>query len=522
MRGGQSIISADKGVRRTTLEQLYTASGCRELDRLAIEGGTAGFELMRRAGRALFDELLAGWPRLRSISICCGRGNNAGDGYIVAGLATRQGIDVQLLQVGDPAELGGDAALARDWALSEGVRTQRSDDGQSVNADLTGEVIVDALLGTGISGPLRKPYAELVAQMNSASQPVVAADIATGVLADSGSSVGLAVQAERTVTFIGRKIGLHTGAGAALSGRVKVADLGVGREVHERVAGIDWLTLSGVLEHHSLPMRDARAYKQALGHVVVVGGDESMGGAPLMAAEAALRLGAGMVSVLTRASHRNAILSRRPELMVVDADNASLRDEVLAKATTLIVGPGLGRGRWGEKLLLETIGQRKPMVLDADGLTLLAAADLQVESPTVITPHNGEAALLLGCAVGEIQADRVAASCALAERVSGVAILKGAGTVIASAKNEASAAETRCLGICAHGNPGMATAGMGDVLAGVVGGLLAQKLMPEAAALIGTCLHSLAADQASLRLGQRSLLATDLLPDLIELLKDVG
>jgi NAD(P)H-hydrate epimerase len=179
-------------------------------------------------------------------------------------------------------------------------------------------------------------------------------------------------------------------------------------------------------------------------------------------------------------------------------------------------------------LLLQAISQRKPMVLDADGLTLLAAADLQVESPTVITPHSGEAALLLGCTASEIQADRVAASRALAERISGVAILKGAGTVIASASGSATAEaadaadETRCLGICAHGNPGMATAGMGDVLAGVVGGLLAQRLQPDAAALIGTCLHSRAADQASLRLGQRSLLATDLLVDLIELLKEVG
>jgi hydroxyethylthiazole kinase-like uncharacterized protein yjeF len=244
-----------------------------------------------------------------------------------------------------------------------------------------------------------------------------------------------------------------------------------------------------------------------------------MGGAPLMAAEAALRLGAGMVSVLTRGSHKNAILSRRPELMVVDADNASLRNDVLAQATTLIVGPGLGRGLWGEELLKQAISQAKPMVLDADGLTLLAAADLQVQSPTVITPHSGEAALLLGCTASEIQADRVAAACALAERISGVAILKGAGTVIATASDPDA---TRCLGVCAHGNPGMATAGMGDVLAGVVGGLLAQRLQPDVAALIGTCLHSRAADQASLRLGQRSLLATDLMTDLIELLKDAG
>ncbi|MFV2089407.1 MAG: NAD(P)H-hydrate dehydratase [Pseudomonadales bacterium] len=497
----------------SALQHLYTASECRELDRVAIEGGVSGFELMQRAGQAVFDELLDGWPRLRALSICCGSGNNAGDGYIVAGLAIELGLGVQVLQIGEAAELGGDAGRARDWALSKGVQIERIE-----GALISGDVIVDALLGTGLSGSLRKPYADLVERINGAGQPVVAVDIPSGVLADTGSVAGTAVRAERTVTFIGRKIGLHTGAGPALAGAVKFAGLGTYREVHESVQGLDWLTLAGVLDRYPLPVRDARAYKQALGHIVVIGGDESMGGAPMMAAEAALRTGAGMVSVITRATHKNAILSRRPELMVVDADDETLRDEVLAKASTLIAGPGLGRRRWGEELLAIAINERKPMVLDADGLFLLAAADLEVEAPVVITPHAGEAAALLGCTSQEVQQDRIAACRSLAKRVSGVAILKGAGTVLgASTLNDP---EARCLGVCAHGNPGMATAGMGDVLAGVIGGLLAQGMDVESAALVGTCLHGRAADKAAERLGQRSLLATDLYPDLVTLLKE--
>ena len=500
------------------LQQLYTARGSRMLDRLAIEGGQPGMVLMRRAGRALFDALLDGWPSLRHLTICCGRGNNAGDGYVVAGLARAQGMTVELIQLGDPGALDGDAATARDAAVAAGVRITRSDDGHIVPG---GEVIVDALLGTGIQGAPRPPYARLIEALNASGRPVVAVDIPSGVAADTGAAAGVAVRAHTTVTFIGRKIGLHTGAGIALAGRVLFAPLGVGAEIHARVDGLDWLTFAGLVESVGLPQRTADAYKQAVGHVVVVGGDHSMGGAVSMAAEAALRTGAGMVTVITRDAHRNALLARRPEVMVLDADDAALVTEVLDKARVFVLGPGLGRRAWGAGLFAQVLERRKPTVIDADGLYWLAQTGAPAAG-AIITPHAAEAAGLLDTGVAEVGGDRLASARALAERVQGVAVLKGAGTVIAVHDGATAGPAGRCVGVCAHGNPGMASAGMGDVLSGVIGALLGQGLAPEGAAALGVCLHSLAGDRAAGQLGEMSLLATDLIGEMVSLLKSAA
>jgi NAD(P)H-hydrate epimerase len=344
---------------------------------------------------------------------------------------------------------------------------------------------------------------------------VLALDLPTGVDADTGAATDPAVRADVTVMFIGRKLGLYTGPGIALAGRREFADLGVAGGIYRQVPGCPLLDYASLDAKRRLPPRDPGAYKQTFGHVAVIGGDASMGGAPLMAAEAALRVGAGLVSVVTRAVHRPAILARRPEVMVVDADDALARIDALGRATCLVVGPGLGREPWGEALLREALALGKPAVLDADGLQAIAALGLGPVGPVVGTPHPGEAAALLGSSSAAVQADRPAAVRALAERLRGVAVLKGAGSLIAAAE---SGGPATLLGVCAHGNPGMASAGMGDVLSGVIGGLLAQGLAPADAAISGVCLHSFAADQAAARLGERSLLATDLLEPLIGIL----
>ncbi len=490
---------------------LYTAAECRELDRLAIhEHGLPGFELMLRAGRSAYRELLQHWPEVCRIDVCCGRGNNAGDGYVVAGLAREAGLGVTLWQLGDPAELTGDAAQARDWALARGVSVQ-----PGPPSALRGDVVVDALLGTGLKGPLREPFSATTAAIAARGAPVLAIDVPTGVDPDSGATVAGAVRADVTVTFIGRKLGLFTGPGVSHAGTVVFRDLGVPSAVYRAVAGCPWLSYPELPAQYRLPARDPNVYKQALGHIAVIGGDHSMGGAPAMAAEAALRTGAGMVSLITRAAHRPAVLARRPEVMVVDADDSAARRSVLEKATCLILGPGLGAGVWGSSLLDEALALGKPTVLDADGLNVFARQELRARGPLIVTPHAGEAARLLGWSSGEVQNRRPDAALALARRVNGVAVLKGAGTVVSAVEDTG---EPRLLGVCAHGNPGMASAGMGDVLAGVVGGLLAQGLSTAAAAVAGTCLHSYAGDRAAARLGQRSLLATDLLADLVEIL----
>lgn len=493
---------------------LYTAAECRELDRLAIEEhGLSGFELMQRAGWAAFRELLDAWPDARRIEVCCGKGNNAGDGYIVAGLALEAGLAVTLWQLGDAGALRGDAARARDWALAQGVTIETGPP-----PVIAGDVVVDALLGTGLVGDLREPFAATTAAIAASGAPVLAIDIPTGVDADTGAAARGAVRASRTVTFIGRKLGLYTGPGVAYAGRVVFFDLGVPAAVHRAVPGCPWLAYPDLGAAARPACRDANAYKQSLGHVAVVGGDHGMGGAPAMAAEAALRAGAGMVSVLTRPGHRPALLARRPELMVADAEDAAARRAVLGKATCLVVGPGLGDGEWGHRLLEEALATASPVVLDADGLNGLARHGLHARGPLIITPHVGEAARLLGWRGEDVQNDRPAAAQALAARVRGTAVLKGAGTMVATAAG----GETSLLGVCAHGNPGMASAGMGDVLAGIIGALLAQGMAPPSAAVAGVCLHSYAGDVGAGRLGQRSLVATDLIADMVDILAREG
>lgn len=476
---------------------LYTSAQCRKLDRIAIvEHGIPGFELMLRAGRAAFDALVHRWPQARSVTVFCGKGNNAGDGYVIAGLAREIGFDTQLLQV-DPGGLQGDAAEARQWAQARGVAPEQAD------APPRGDVLVDALLGTGLQGPPREPYATAIRGINASPRAVLAVDVPTGVNGDTGAVPGEAVRADVTVSFIGAKLGLHTGPGLALRGDLVHAGLGVPPSVMEAVPGCPLLTF----DPGSLPPLDVNTYKHRAGHLVVVGGDFNMGGAALMAAEAALRTGAGLVSVVTRREHRPAILSRCPEIMVQDADETEAVADLLQSATAVAVGTGIGRTPWAERLFRMTLATAKPMLIDADGLRWLAEIDAEPATAPVITPHAAEAAQLLGMTVADVQADRPGAALKLAQTVRGVAVLKGAGTICAAEE---------LLGVCGHGNPGMATAGMGDVLAGVIGALLAQGFSARSAATLGTCLHSFAADLAAQRMGQRGLIATDLFPAIAE------
>lgn len=473
----------------------------------------AGFELMQRAGRAAFREIVRYWPSARSILVCCGKGNNAGDGYIVAGIAHETGLQVTVSQLGDAGDLAGDAARARDWAVGRGVSIEPGPP-EAVSADL----VVDALLGTGIQGELREPFARTAGLISHCGRPVLAIDIPTGVSADTGAATAHAVRAAVTVTFIGRKLGSFTGPGVDHSGTVVFDDLGVPAAVYRRVDGCPWLRYPELPVRYRLPAREPNVHKHALGHVVVVGGDHNMGGAVLMAAEAALRTGAGMVSIVTRPGHRPAVLARRPEVMVVDADDEAARHAVLGKAHVLVVGPGLGTGDWGRALLAETLSLGLPTVLDADGLNNFAAMALSAHGALVVTPHPGEAGRLLGRDSRAVQNDRPGAALDLARRVPGTAVLKGAGSLVASQPE--GGGEPMLLGLCAHGNPGMASAGLGDVQSGVIAGFLAQGLSAPAAAVAGTCLHGLAGDRAAAAVGQRSLLAMDLLSPLMEILRE--
>lgn len=258
----------------------------------------------------------------------------------------------------------------------------------------------------------------------------------------------------------------------------------------------------------TLPARNPAAHKGDFGHVLVFGGDHGMSGALRLAGEAALRTGAGLVSAATRAEHAASISVARPELMSHGIESASALAPLLKRATVLAVGPGLGQEEWGRKLLSSVLQSTLPMVVDADALNLLAIEPSQRDN-WILTPHVGEAARLLDVTIEQVQADRVAAAVTLQKKYGGVTVLKGAGTVVVGVTGD--------VAVCSEGNPGMASGGMGDVLTGVIAGLLAQGCLLTEAAQQGVCLHAHAADVAAQE-GQRGLLASDLFPVLRRLL----
>lgn len=478
---------------------LYRAAQVRELDRVAIqERGIPGFELMSRAGHEVFLLLKKQWPDARSIAVFCGSGNNAGDGYIIAGLALDAGLKVCVYTVSDPEKLNGDALAAYRQYFDASGTVMAFQAGQFVNAD----VLVDALLGTGLDRPVAGLYAEAIQAINAHSAPAIAVDIPSGLNADTGNALGCAVKADCTVTFIGLKLGLFTGQSAEYCGEIGYAQLGVPDDVF---AGIKAAAMRVV--KIPMPRRGRCAHKGRYGHVLIVGGELGYSGAARMAGEAALRVGAGLVSIATRPEHSGLMNLGRPELMCHGVETAEQLAVLLAKADVVVVGPGLGQRAWAKALFNMVIASGKPMVVDADGLNILAN-EPAAKANWILTPHPGEAARLLNCTTADIQQDRFAAASSIQAEYGGVAIVKGAGTVIASEQE---------LAVSNTGNPGMASGGMGDVLAGVIAGLLAQGLPLQDAARQGVYNHGLAADLAAGKDGERGLLASDLMPYLRQL-----
>lgn len=493
---------------------LYTAEQTRQLDQSAIEQGIPGIVLMKRAGREVFDTLLQDFAPVEKLTVFCGGGNNGGDGYIVAALAADRAIPVTVVTLKHPDSLTGDAARARDLAKRSGVPLVAFGDHDAIE---TG-VVVDALLGTGAKGKVREDYRRAIGQLNDSPVPVIAVDIPSGLDADTGAQLGACVEADCTVTVIGLKQGLLTADGPAHIGTLIFADLGLPRSVYESVtSAAERLDYRHCLAY--LPPRRANTHKGKFGHVLVIGGDQGMGGAAAMAAEAAARAGAGLVSVATRPEHIPAILARRPELMVKGVASDADIQPLLERATVIVLGPGLGRSEWSAQLFRLALAAGLPLVIDADALTLLGGKlqDRALPAPSsdqwIITPHPGEAAALLQTTPQTVMADRFAAARQLRQLTGAVTVLKGSGTLIA-------ADPAAPLSLVAAGNPGMASGGMGDLLSGVLGGLLAQGLTATRAAQLGALVHSMAADRAVAVPGQRGLLATDLFPHLRALLNE--
>jgi len=492
---------------------VWTPEAVRTLDRTATSAfGITGYQLMTRAAEAVLAAAAVHWPAARRWVVLCGAGNNGGDGYAIARLARRSGLDVRVCALADPLQLKGDAATAwQDFAAEGGTLVPFSP------AVLAGaELVVDAILGIGLARPVTGAARTAIEAVNAAGRPVVAVDIPSGLDATTGLPAGVAVRADLTVTFVGRKLGLYLGEGPAYAGHVQFADLGIPAEAVARagLGGQAPLRLFTAADlPRVLPRRSPTAHKGDFGHVLVVGGNQGMTGAVRLAGEAALRSGAGLVSVATRPSNAALLPLACPELMCHGINEASDLGPLLARATVVAVGPGLGQDDWARALLAAVLATPLPLVLDADALNLLAGSGVR-RTNWILTPHPGEAGRLLRLSSADVQRDRLAALQALVDGYGGTLILKGSGTLVGSASRPAWLIPT--------GNPGMATAGMGDVLTGVTAGLYAQAQAQARAgagaaagevAAAAAFVHGAAGDAAA-RAGQRGTLATDLLAQL--------
>jgi len=485
--------------------RLYRTEQIRQLEHLAItELHVSGYELMQRAGVASWHWLQQTWTGLRRLVVVCGGGNNAGDGYVIASLAHKSGKEVIVLALRPVELLQAEALQAARNFLQQGGKVKSYVADELYQAD----VIVDAILGIGLERDVSADLLAVIQAINLCGKPVFAVDVPTGLNANTGRVMGAAIRAEFTLSFIARKQGLYTGSSADYCGVRQCSDLELPQSITDRIVPaaqlLDWQTVV-----RNFPKRQRTAHKGHFGHLLVIGGDYGYAGAVRMCAEMAARCGVGLVTIATRNEHAQIIPLARPELMAAGIESAANLAPLLQRASVLAIGPGLGQSDWSAALLAKALDTELPMVVDADGLNLLAQDPVRREY-WVLTPHPGEAARWLGISAAEVEVDRFAAASQLQQKCGGVTVLKGSGTIVVDSAGQVS--------VCAGGNPGMASGGMGDVLTGLIAGLMCQHLSSGDAARLAVSIHADAADTVALQTGERGLLATDLIPPIRQLL----
>lgn len=506
--------------------KVLTAAAMQELDRRTIlDAGIPGAVLMENAGRAVADTVARRFSGQfpGPVLILCGRGNNGGDGFVIARHLRTAGWDVRLVLLAERGMLSGDAAAMLTQYLQTGGVVAEAPAVTQLVAALAEAVdcrlCIDALLGTGFARAPEGVMAAAIDWLNSQPAPVVAVDLPSGVDASSGAIPGVAVRAALTVTFAFPKVGLISYPGAEYAGEVITVPIGIPAEV-AALAGDDVLLIDAIEARKLLPPRPADGHKGTFGHLLVMAGSLGKSGAAVMTAEAGLRAGAGLVTLACPAGMQQIAAAHLVEVMtapLVEVDGAvSLQAmEALLELSdgkqAVALGPGLGTseetGALIRRFLKDTL---LPVVIDADGLNALAGhleiLDQRRERATVLTPHPGEMARLCGRPIAEIQADRVGAARNFAMAHGIVLVLKGARTITAFPDGK--------VRINGSGHAGMASGGMGDVLTGLVGGLLAQGMEAGGAAALGVYLHGLAGDRLRPVFGDAGLLATDLLREL--------
>ena len=504
--------------------KLVTSQQMRAIDRSAIEDyGIPGVVLMENAGRAVAQvaahRSAAIVPHAHILAVC-GRGNNGGDGVVAARHLHNKGLSVEICLLAEADQLSGDAAVNYHIARHMGLTIREMPEAQDLGVCLkTAHLLIDAVLGTGASGEVRGPTRSAIEAINQANLPVIAVDIPSGVSADTGAILGEAVRAERTLTFGLAKIGHYCYPGRRCCGEIEIVDISLPAEL---VAQQDLRTslTTGAEAAALLPARWADMHKGDAGKLLIIAGSAGMTGAAALAGLGAARSGAGLVTLAIPESLNSILESTCTEVMTLplpETDQHSLAAEAAQgieqfaqQCDAVVLGPGISRHPATAELARTLIARLpQPLVIDADGLNACAQLSEVLprrSGPTIITPHPGELSRLLDRQIPEIQQDRVGAARQAADRFGCVVVLKGAGTVIASPDGEA--------WINSSGNPGMASGGVGDVLTGVTGALLAGGAAPLAAAVSGVYYHGLAGDLAARQVGRRGLLASDLLAQL--------
>ncbi|MGL5047712.1 MAG: NAD(P)H-hydrate dehydratase [Shewanella sp.] len=474
-------------------DTLYTQAQVRAAELYAAsQGALSLYELVERAGAAAFDCLVKHHPEASMILVLAGSGNNGADALVCAHLARARGMDVSVMMISAARTPECQQALAH--YLAEGGKLLPL----GIEVIFAAKIIVDGLLGTGVYDAVRDDMAKYIRAINDNSAWVLSLDLPSGVVADTGAVVGVAVMADVTLCFGGVKQGLLTGKARHYSGELEFADLGLAPFFAQASA----LRVGGETLKDYFSARARDSHKGLSGKVAVIGGDIGMAGAVRLASEACLRAGAGLVTVISRPEHQLIVNVSRPELMFWGCDLVDMEVYLrLGWAQVIVLGPGLGKDDWGYNLFKAVGLSDKACVLDADALNLLSNEPRR-QAHWVLTPHPGEAARLLGCSVADIEQDRFAAVRAMQQKYGGVVLLKGAGTVIFDGQQ---------MVVAPVGNPGLASGGCGDVLSGIIGALMAQGMGEMSAAVLGVVVHGCSADLAAL-VGERGMLASDLMP----------
>ena len=508
--------------------KVATAEQMRELDRRAAEDfGVPSIVLMENAGRHVFEAVreLLGSVAGRRVTVAAGRGNNGGDGFVAARHLRDAGADVSVLLLADPADVKGDAKANLDILLKTGLPVNSIQSASEIESVLIhSHAIIDAIFGTGLRGEVEGLPADVIRAVNASRRPVVAADVPSGLDADTGRIWGVCVSADCTVTFALPKIGLLTYPGAACVGRLIVADIGIPHELYDEI-NVELPDEKWVAAR--LPGRPPDAHKGTFGTAIVIAGSPGLTGAAAMAAEAALRSGAGLCTLGVPVGLQDIMAAKLTEVMTrglpetegraLSAGALDAALELCEKGTAVVLGCGLGTHPETAEFVRRFVqAVRKPMVVDADGLNCLAG-DVRVlegdHGDLIVTPHPGEMARLLGTTAEQVQSNRVDTAREAASRFHSIVVLKGARTLIAEPSGR--------VFINPTGNVGLATGGTGDVLAGAIGGLLAQGLSPFDAAVCGVFVHGRAGDIAAWRIGVAGMIAGDVLRAVPEALREL-